>query len=65
MAPKRTFYIGLNMAGAISAGAYTAGVIDFLIDALDTWYAARQEQQKLYGEDYSKWTIPAHSVVTF
>ena len=62
MATKRTFYIGLNMAGAISAGAYTAGVIDFLIDALDTWYAARQEQHKLYGEDYSKWTIPAHDV---
>jgi hypothetical protein len=27
----RTFEIGLVMAGAISAGAYTAGVIDFLI----------------------------------
>ena len=34
------FEIGLVMAGAISAGAYTAGVIDFLIEALDQWYAA-------------------------
>ena len=25
------------MAGAVSAGAYTAGVIDFLIEALDAW----------------------------
>ena len=25
------------MAGAISAGAYTAGVMDFLIQALDAW----------------------------
>jgi hypothetical protein len=29
------------MAGAVSAGAYTAGALDFLIEALDTWEAAR------------------------
>lgn len=38
---KRTFEIGLVGAGAISAGAYTAGVIDFLVQALDCWYAAK------------------------
>ncbi|CAA7624777.1 hypothetical protein [Magnetospirillum sp. SS-4] len=31
------FQIGLTMAGAISAGAYTAGVFDFLIQALSAW----------------------------
>lgn len=31
------FYLGLTMAGAVSAGAYTAGVMDFLIEALDEW----------------------------
>src|SRR5262245_58477680 len=36
------FEIGLVMAGAVSAGAYTAGVIDFLIQALDEWEAAKQ-----------------------
>jgi predicted acylesterase/phospholipase RssA len=36
------FKIGINMAGAISAGAYTAGVLDFLIEALDEWEAAKQ-----------------------
>jgi Patatin-like phospholipase len=36
------FEIGLVMAGAISAGAYTAGVIDFLIQALDEWYQAKK-----------------------
>jgi hypothetical protein len=36
------FKIGINMAGAISAGAYTAGVLDFLIEALDQWEAAKQ-----------------------
>jgi predicted acylesterase/phospholipase RssA len=34
---KETFEIGLVMAGAISAGAYTAGVIDFLLQALAEW----------------------------
>jgi len=33
--------IGLVMAGAVSAGAYTAGVIDFLIQALEQWELAR------------------------
>lgn len=37
------FDIGLVQAGAISAGAYTAGVIDFLIEALDSWEAHRGE----------------------
>ena len=31
------------MAGAISGGAYTAGVVDFLIQALDTWEKPKAE----------------------
>ena len=34
-AQPKTFEMGLAMAGAISAGAYSAGVLDFLIEALD------------------------------
>ncbi len=37
------FQIGLAMSGAISAGAYTAGVFDFLIQALDEWEKARND----------------------
>ena len=37
-----SFKIGINMAGAVSAGAYTAGVLDFLIEALDQWEEAKQ-----------------------
>jgi len=48
------FHIGLNMAGAVSAGAYTAGVLDFLVEALDEWYAAKAQQ--LPG-------IPTHDVI--
>lgn len=36
------FELGLVMGGTVSAGAYTAGVIDFLIEALDTWEAQRK-----------------------
>jgi hypothetical protein len=31
------FKIAINMAGAISAGAYTAGVLDYLMQALEEW----------------------------
>lgn len=40
MQSTNTFQIGLTMAGAVSAGAYTAGVVDFLIEALDEWQKA-------------------------
>jgi Patatin-like phospholipase len=36
-----TFHLGINMAGAVSAGAYTAGVLDFLTEALEQWYEAK------------------------
>lgn len=47
------FDIGLVMAGAISAGAYTAGVMDFLIEALDAWEAAKHDPDA---------AVPRHSV---
>jgi len=37
-----TFGIALALSGAISAGAYTAGVIDFLVQALDAWTADKE-----------------------
>ncbi|HTS36351.1 MAG TPA: patatin-like phospholipase family protein [Candidatus Solibacter sp.] len=37
-----TFRLGINMAGAVSAGSYTAGVLDFLVEALDEWQAAKE-----------------------
>lgn len=35
------FELGLVLGGTVSAGAYTAGVVDFLIEALDAWQAAK------------------------
>jgi hypothetical protein len=42
------------MAGAISAGAYTAGVVDYLIEALDRW-----EQARASGDP----RVPTHRVM--
>ena len=56
-----TFEIGLVLAGAVSAGAYTAGVLDFLFEALDRWYEAKLEEEEkgLEGEDRC---VPHHKV---
>ncbi len=43
-APPRSggpFEIGLVLSGGVSAGAYTAGVVDFLIQALDAFQEAK------------------------
>src|ERR1035441_10177109 len=48
-----SFKIGINMAGAISAGAFTAGVLDFLTEALDEWYKARARAERVPLHDVS------------
>jgi len=49
-------HLALCMAGAISAGAYTAGVVDYLLEALERWEMAR-----------TKWPdhplLPSHRLV--
>ncbi|MBT8184460.1 MAG: patatin-like phospholipase family protein [Eudoraea sp.] len=53
-----TFHLGITMAGAVSAGAYTAGFMDYVLEALEAWQAAKKKQ-----ENDPKKTIPDHSVV--
>ncbi|MGL4602563.1 MAG: patatin-like phospholipase family protein [Iodobacter sp.] len=43
---EKVFELGLVMAGAVSAGSYSAGVMDFLIEALDEWQAHEQDTTK-------------------
>lgn len=38
---NEAFQLGICMAGAVSAGAYTAGVLDCLLEALDGWEQKR------------------------
>jgi len=49
---SKTFEIGLVMGGTVSSGSYTAGVIDFLIEALDNWQTAKEN-----GEDVPDWKV--------
>ena len=37
------FEIGLVLAGNVSAGGYTAGVLDYLIEACDAWTRAKDD----------------------
>ncbi|HEX3347566.1 MAG TPA: patatin-like phospholipase family protein, partial [Acetobacteraceae bacterium] len=39
--PEKVFKLALALSGAISAGAYTAGVLDYFFQALDQWEKAR------------------------
>lgn len=39
---KGSFEIALALGGTVSAGAYTGGVLDYLIEALDAWTAAKE-----------------------
>lgn len=57
-----TFYLGLTMAGAISAGAYTGGVLDVLLEALDK-HNARFEAGKATGWTGPTADNPRHRVV--
>lgn len=50
MAVKK-FEVGLCMAGAVSAGAYTAGVMDYLLEALSEWEIRKADP-----------TVPQHEV---
>jgi len=59
-----TFRLGIAMAGAISAGAYTAGVIDYLLEALDRWEQAKATNRSLSPDDPAyDHSIPMHDVV--
>lgn len=63
------FKICLTMAGAVSAGAYTAGVIDYLLETLELWEEAKVRNRNIvekypdtyldHGYDAS---IPMHEV---
>ena len=48
---QKEFQIGLAISGAVSAGAYAAGVFDFLTEALDEWEKSRTDA-----------TVPNHRI---
>jgi hypothetical protein len=68
------YHLGITLAGAVSAGAYTAGVLDYLFETLDLWTDAKEKNIKAlrnandnlelakstYGYDDS---VPMHNVI--
>lgn len=64
---NKTIRLGICMAGAVSAGAYTAGVVDYLIETLERWQQKKQSiREKLdRGEALSaeELLVPMHDVV--
>lgn len=56
MSDDKTFHLAITMAGAISAGAYTAGVIDYLFEVLEKW-------EKMKNDKKYKDLVPRHKVV--
>ncbi|MEZ4919659.1 MAG: hypothetical protein R2792_11215 [Saprospiraceae bacterium] len=56
----KTLRLGLTMAGAVSAGAYTAGVVDYLLETLQKWEDERNKN--LENPDNFNPEIPMHRV---
>lgn len=56
---NNTFHLGLTMAGAVSAGCYTSGVIDYLFEILDIW--ERAKEGGIEGIDQN--LVPKHNVI--
>jgi Patatin-like phospholipase len=52
--PEAPYELALTSAGAVSAGAYIAGAMDFLFEALDAWHDAKRITPD---------TVPSHKVV--
>ncbi|WP_430613487.1 patatin-like phospholipase family protein [Flavobacterium sp. JP2137] len=60
---NQKFKICLTMAGAVSAGAFTAGVMDYLLETLELWEKAKEKNRALtpaHG-DYD-FSLPMHEV---
>lgn len=56
---QSTFHLGITMAGAVSAGCYTAGVLDYLFEVLDLWERAKKGEV----EGINLKLVPQNSVV--
>jgi hypothetical protein len=66
MKDKNTFHLGITMAGAVSAGAYSAGFMDYLFEALELWEEQKiiihkKLRDNLPLNDFEK-KIPLHNV---
>jgi len=52
------FRLGLVLNGTVATGAWTAGVLDFLVEALDLWEDKKRENRERGGPP----TVPDHEL---
>lgn len=62
---NQKFHLGICMAGAITAGSYTAGVMDYLLETLERWQKQKDENKfaKINGLDIPYPNTPMYDVV--
>ncbi|MEQ9219117.1 MAG: patatin-like phospholipase family protein [Cyclobacteriaceae bacterium] len=53
-----TFHLGITMAGAVSAGCYTGGVMDYLFEVLDLWEKGKAGELAVDDK-----LVPKHKVI--
>lgn len=58
--PEDEFHLGITMAGAVSAGCYTGGAMDYLFEILDLWEKAKKNPSEFQLDPA---TIPKHKVI--
>lgn len=61
--PDDEFHIGITMAGAVSAGCYTAGVMDYLFEILDLWEKGKNNELPEDFKGVNLDLIPKHKVI--
>lgn len=59
MTEDNTFHLGITMAGAVSAGCYTAGVMDYIFETLELWEKAKRGEIKEIPDNL----VPKNQVV--
>ena len=63
LSENETFHIGITMPGAVSAGCYTAGVMDYLFEILELWENAKAwSLPEGWDEDLLDY-VPMHKAV--
>jgi len=62
---NKTFHLGICMAGAITAGSYTAGVIDYILESLERWQQQKDANKNalITGVDIPFPETPMYDVV--
>jgi len=58
-----TFHLGITMAGAVSAGAYTAGFMDYILEVLAVWEKAKDKNRNAKNDKEYDSRIPMHNVI--